>query len=102
MGRRVTKWNDIPHKVSPERRAQIAREVAAEILERSLSELRAISGKTQAEVAAALQVTQGQVSQTESRDDHKLSTLRRYVEALGGELEVVAAFGDRRVRLLGV
>jgi DNA-directed RNA polymerase specialized sigma subunit len=102
MARKVTKWNDLAHKASPEKRAQIAREVADEILERNLSELRVISGKTQAEVAAALQVTQGQVSQTESREDHKLSTLRRYVEALGGELEVVAAFGDRRVRLLGV
>jgi hypothetical protein len=34
--------------------------------------------------------------------DFRLSTLKRYVEALGGELEVVAAFGDKRVRLRAV
>jgi hypothetical protein len=54
------------------------------------------------EADAALKITQGQVSLTEQREDHRLSTLRRYVEALGGELEVVANFGDRRVRLHGV
>ena len=45
---------------------------------------------------------QSEVSKAERRDDHLLSTLRRYIEALGGELEVVARFGDKSVRLKGV
>lgn len=46
--------------------------------------------------------TQGQASETERRSDHRLlSTLRRYVEALGGKIEVVATFGDKRIRLHG-
>ncbi len=43
--------------------------------------------------------TQSQVSETERRGDHRLSSLRRYIQALGGELENIANFGDRRVRL---
>jgi hypothetical protein len=42
---------------------------------------------------------QSELSKAERRADHRLSTLRRYVEALGGELEVFARFGSKRVRL---
>jgi hypothetical protein len=38
----------------------------------------------------------------ERREDNPIDALRRYVEALGGELEVVAVIGNKRVRLLGV
>ena len=41
-------------------------------------------------------------NQVERRDDHLLSTLRRYVEALGGHIEVVAIVGGKRIRLRGV
>jgi transcriptional regulator with XRE-family HTH domain len=64
-----------------------------------LSELREASGKTQQEVAAALKKAQSEISRIESRSDYRLSTLKGYVAALGGELELVANFGDRRVRL---
>jgi hypothetical protein len=43
-----------------------------------------------------------ELSKIERRDDHLLSTLRRYVAALGGELEVVAVFGNERIALKGV
>ena len=59
-------------------------------------------GKTQVELAEALEMTQGQVSETERREDHRLSTLGRYVEALGGRLEVIARFGDQSIRLHGI
>lgn len=98
----VTRWNDLKHKASPARRAEIRREVEAEILEENLRGLRALAGKTQNEVAARLEMTQGKVSDFENRDDHLLSTLRRYIEALGGELEVRAVFGDKTIRLRGV
>jgi hypothetical protein len=38
----------------------------------------------------------------ERRSDHRISTLRKLVEALGGELEVIAHVGSKRVRLRGV
>jgi transcriptional regulator with XRE-family HTH domain len=88
--------------MSPERRERNRRRAQAELLELELRDLRKLSGKTQVEVAAALRTTQGQVSLAERRDDHLLSTLRRYVEALGGELDVVVRFGDRSIKLRGV
>jgi hypothetical protein len=41
-------------------------------------------------------------AQFENRPDHVLSKLREYIKALGGELEVVARFGDKTLRLRGV
>lgn len=67
----------------------------------ALGELRLTLGLTQQDVAQALEVTQANVSRIEHEEDLYLSTLRGYVEALGGELEVAAVFPDRRVRLVG-
>lgn len=65
----------------------------------SLAELRKELGITQVEMASAADMTQAQISTWERRDDHLVSTLRRCVRALGGELEVVAVVGDKRVKL---
>lgn len=100
------RWNDIKHKASPAQRAESkrwAREAQRlELLDADLKSVRELLGKTQVEVAKAVEISQGQLSELERRDDHLLSTLRRYVEALGGELEVIANFGDKRIRLHGV
>ncbi len=53
-----------------------------------LRELRQLAGKAQAEIAAALNITQPSVSKIEKQTDMHLSTLRSYVEAMGGELEL--------------
>lgn len=65
----------------------------------TLAELRRLRGLTQVEVATAAGMDQSELSKAERRADHRLSTLRRYIEALGGELEVVARFGSERVHL---
>ncbi|HSP77619.1 MAG TPA: helix-turn-helix domain-containing protein [Myxococcaceae bacterium] len=65
----------------------------------TMAELRRLRGLTQVEVATAAGMDQSELSKAERRADHRLSTLRRYVEALGGELEVVARFGSERVHL---
>ena len=101
------RFDDLKHKASPEQRAESkrwAKQEAArlEALEMDLKAMRELLGKTQVEVATALKMSQGQVSETERREDLLLSTLRRYVEALGGELEVIANFGDKRIKLHGV
>ncbi|HLE68988.1 MAG TPA: helix-turn-helix transcriptional regulator [Vicinamibacteria bacterium] len=95
----VRRWNELNHKFSKEREDAIRREVEVEILELNLRAIRELMGKTQEELAALVDTTQSQVSETERREDHRLSTLRRYIQALGGELEIIANFGDRRVRL---
>ena len=65
-----------------------------------LSELRRELDLTQAALAERLDVTQENVSQLERGEvDVRVSTLTRYVEALGGRLEVRATFPDRTVEL---
>jgi predicted XRE-type DNA-binding protein len=56
-------------------------------------------GVTQVELAGALHVSQGNVSQLERKQDLYLSTLTRYVEALGGRLEMHVVFPDRALRI---
>jgi DNA-binding XRE family transcriptional regulator len=70
-----------------------ARTLVAE--EMSLREVRKAVGKTQVAVAKRLKVGQDAVSKLESRSDMYLSTLRGFVEAMGGELELVARFPNR-------
>ncbi|MGO9839473.1 MAG: helix-turn-helix domain-containing protein [Polyangiaceae bacterium] len=96
------KWSEIKDKMSPERKAQVDAAVRRELLTMDLRELRQEAGKTQAEVAEIAEMTQAELSKLERRDDHLLSTLRRYVSALGGELEVVAVFDNKRIALKGV
>jgi len=100
----VRKWKDIRRsgKLSDEQLARIDREVKKEVLEMTLREVRELAGKNQVELAAALEKAQGEISKIENREDWLLSTVRNYIEALGGELEVVARFGKKVVRLRGM
>jgi transcriptional regulator with XRE-family HTH domain len=95
----VHRFQDLKHKMSSERRERIRKEATDELLEMDLRGLRELLGKTQEDVAALLERSQSQVSETERRQDVLLSTLRSYVKALGGELEIIANFGDKRIRL---
>jgi len=67
--------------------------------------LREAAGKTQVDVAAASQINQADISRLESQtdfDDYQVSTLRRYLAALGGQLELVGAFGNKRIAISAV
>lgn len=75
-------------------------EVAANQMEVTMRDLRVLAGKSQVEVAAEMGASQAEVSRLEHRGDTKLSTIARYVEALGGEVELVARFGDRSMRIV--
>ena len=66
--------------------------------------LREAAGKTQTEVAQASMIDQGDISRLESREnlaECQVSTLRRYIAALGGQLELVATFGNKKIILSG-
>jgi DNA-binding XRE family transcriptional regulator len=84
------------HRVA-EHRARMDAEVRAY----RLREVREEQGLTQVELAERMHVTQPTVSQLEGGEIDRagLSTIKAYVEALGGTVEVVAAFGDRKVVL---
>ncbi len=68
----------------------------------SLRQLRQWRGLTQVEAGRRFGVPQGEISKIEKRSDHRVRNLARYIEALGGRLELVAVVGGRRVSLKGV
>lgn len=88
--------NEIIRKLSPSERRKVeyrAAELIAE--EMSLRDLRKARKLTQARVAKTLGITQDSVSRLEKRSDLLLSTLRKTVKAMGGEVRIVAEFPDR-------
>lgn len=70
-----------------------AKQLVAE--EMSLRDLRKAIGRTQTAVAKRLKVGQDAVSKLEARSDMYISTLRGFVEAMGGELQLIARFPNR-------
>lgn len=94
------RWRDIRAKKMPTPRVKaLDRAVRRTLLEMDLRAIREMAGKTQVDVATATGMAQSEISRLEKREDTRLSTLRKYVESLGGTLEVVAVFGDKSVRL---
>jgi len=97
---KLHRWEDLKRKkLGPEGVDRVRRRVEAELLEANLAELRQVVGVTQVEAAGRAEMTQGELSKFERRPDRLVSTLRRYVQALGGELEVTAVVGQKRVKL---
>jgi transcriptional regulator with XRE-family HTH domain len=90
----ATKWNDLKHKSSPEVRATLKREAHDELERIGFGKLRQARQQTQVAIAERLKIPQGAVSRMEKRSDLLLSTLREYVGALGGKLELRAVFPD--------
>jgi len=97
----TTKWRDIRARGRSEAEMERIEREAAEMFATAedLKELREFAGKTQVDLAELLDIGQGDVSKLENREDWKVSTIRRYVEALGGELEINAVFGRKKIRL---
>ncbi|HXP97999.1 MAG TPA: XRE family transcriptional regulator [Telmatospirillum sp.] len=93
MGRNL---NQIIAELPPERQERIEarhQELRQEV--EGLRELRQIAGKAQADIATALKIKQPSVSKIEKQADMYLSTLRSYVEAVGGQLELVVTLPER-------
>lgn len=93
------KFRDLAAKMSPESRARGERKAQEMLAEMPLHELRQARLMTQETVAQALGATQASVSKLERRTDMYVSTLRRYVQAMGGDLEITARFPDGAVRI---
>jgi len=89
-------------RLSGEAIARVTQRARAELQALTLRELRQGLELTQLQVAQSADMTQSELSRIESRADHRISTLRRYVEALGGELEVTFVVGKRRIKLTDV
>ncbi len=91
-------------ELSPEERKEIQEEANLLIAEEmTRRQLRLALKLTQEQMAESLQVDQGNVSRLEQRTDLMLSTLRRYIAAMGGELRLVVEFPNRPpVTLIGI
>jgi len=93
----ATNVNDLIKKLSPSQRKRVEARAAELIAEEmTLRELRHARRLTQVTMAKKLGITQDSVSRLEKRSDLLLSTLRKTVEAMGGNLSLVAEFPDRR------
>lgn len=92
-------WSEVRGKMSQESRARMDARLQEAIACMPLDKLRKARSLTQTAVAERLHIDQGSVSKIESRTDMYLSTLREYVEALGGTLELRADFPDGSVNI---
>ena len=92
-------FKDLQKKMAPERRARVEVRVRHAIEEMALTELRSAREFTQAELSQVLQVDQGSISKLERRTDMYIGTLRRYIEAMGGSLQIRAVFPDGEVQI---
>ena len=92
----ATALHDKIKSVGSKRRKKIEARVAELVAEEmALRELRKAHHRTQTNMAKKLGITQDGVSRLEKRSDLLLSTLRNYVEAMGGNLTLIAEFPDR-------
>ena len=83
-------------KGARDRAEQRSRELMTELL---LSELREAVGPTQKELAERLGIAQPTLARMEKQSDMQVTTLQRLVEALGGELEIIARFPKGKVAI---
>ncbi len=92
-------YSELSRRVNadPARRARVEAHKAELLRSVTLGELRKARELTQVALANALDTTQSGVSRIEHQTDLYLSTLRSYIEAMGGSLEVSAVFPDGKV-----
>ena len=96
------KFEELRAKMSPERRERNSARAREELRNMPLHQIRNARRMTQTRLAELLEMDQGNISKLEQRTDMYLSTLRSYIEAMGGALEIRAVFpeGDVKIDLL--
>lgn len=92
-------FENLRKKMSPEQRANIAGKAAALRQEMTLAELRQARLLTQETLGETLHVGQTSIAKMEKRADMYVSNLRRFVEAMGGQLDIVARFPEGAVKI---
>lgn len=95
------KFNELRAKMSPEARARAEEIYTRHLKEMPLAELRCARGLSQESLAKILGVGQSSISKIERRTDMYISSLRSHIEAMGGELEIIANFPDGVLKITG-
>jgi DNA-binding XRE family transcriptional regulator len=93
------KWSDIRRKHSPEEEAEILQKVKEAAGVMTLHQLREARSYTQVTLAKALRINQGAVSKMEKRTDMYVSTMRSFIQAMGGQLQIQAVFPEGVVQI---
>jgi DNA-binding transcriptional regulator YiaG len=100
----MKRWSDVRDKhIAAAGGAEAVREgkerLLAQVRAHRLAEIRKRQGLTQRDVAAAMGISVGRVSQIEAGDISGIDVLDRYVTAIGGLLEIVATFGEEQFKV---
>jgi DNA-binding XRE family transcriptional regulator len=93
-------FSELYNKMPPEARARVEALVAEDRKKMALNDLRKARKLTQTAVAEQLHIDQGAVSKIEKQSNMYLQTLRSYVEAVGGKLELRAVFPGETIDLV--
>jgi predicted transcriptional regulator len=92
-------FNMLKNKLSEESKARVQERVIEALREMPLAELRQARMMTQQQIADTLKIKQASVSKMEGQTDMYISTIRKYIEAMGGELEIIAKFPEGNVKV---
>lgn len=93
------KFSELRAQMTPEAQARSAANAKTMLADMPLNELRQARGLSQKMLADVLHVQQPAIAKMENRTDMYLSTLRSHIEAMGGQLEVIARFPDGAVKI---
>lgn len=94
-----TSFSTLRKRMSPEAQERTREKSEALETEMALADLRRAMQLSQEELAAILQINQASVAKMEKRTDMYVGTLRRFIQAMGGELEIIARFPDREIKI---
>lgn len=92
-------WRDIRRTLSLEQEEKTRQYVKSVVEAVSLNQLREARSLTQANLASILGINQGSVSKMEKRTDMYISTLRSFIQAMGGQLQIKAVFPEGEVQI---
>ena len=94
-----TNFSTLRARMSPESQARARAKSQVLEGEMALADLRRLQHLTQESLAATLHINQASVAKMEKRTDMYVGTLRRFIQAMGGELDIIARFPDRSIRI---
>jgi DNA-binding XRE family transcriptional regulator len=92
-------FKQLRDKMSPEKQARAQAKTRVMLEEMALNELRQAFELSQEDMASRLNVKQPAISKIEKNTDMYISTLRRFIEAMGGELDISARFNDELIHI---
>jgi DNA-binding XRE family transcriptional regulator len=92
-------WREIRRTLSPEKEEETRQYVKSVVEAITLNQLREARSLTQANLANVLGINQGSVSKMEKRTDMYVSTLRSFIQAMGGQLQIKAVFPEGEVQI---